>query len=166
MTLPRWSTPGIAKLTDRCEQQVSPQTPAAKNCTLGNKTWGSRRHEDSCPVRAEARDTGKDRATATARHDTERPNTDAVQGGLARMREEEGRTRQWPAAGGFGGGEHAAAAPRGRGRQNGAQTLKKEDLCVREGEWVVLQVGVDAGARVDAYACVGVYTLVRTRVPG
>ena len=117
-------------------------------------------------VRAEARNTGKDSVSATARHDTERPNTDAVQGGLARMREEEGRTRQWPAAGGFAGGQHAAAAPRGRGRQNGAQTLKKEDLCVREGEWVVLQVGVDAGARVDAYACVGVYTLVRTRVPG
>ena len=43
MTLPQWSTPGIAKLADRCEQQV----------------WGSRRQEDSCPVRAQARDTGK-----------------------------------------------------------------------------------------------------------
>ena len=146
MTLPRWSTPGIAKLADRCEQQV----------------WGSRRQEDSCPVRAQARDTGKYRATATARHDTERPNTDAVLGGLARMRQEEGRTRQWPAAGGFGGGEHAAAAPRGRGRQNGAQTLKKEDLCVRVGE----RVGVDVGARAYVYACVGVYTHARTRVPG
>ena len=78
------------------------------------------------------------------------------------MRQEEGRTRQWPAAGGFGGGEHAAAAPRGRGRQNGAQTLKKEDLCMRVGE----RVGVDVGARAYVYACVGVYTLVRTRVPG
>ena len=128
----------------------------------GHARWGSRRQENSCPVRAEARDTGKDRATATARHDTERPNTDAVQGGLARMRQEEGRTRQWPAAGGFGGGEHAAAAPRGRGRQNGAQTLKKEDLCVRVGE----RVGVDVGARAYVYACVGVYTHARTRVPG
>ena len=128
----------------------------------GHARWGSRRQENSCPVRAEARDTGKDRATATARHDTERPNTDAVQGGLARMRQEEGRTRQWPAAGGFGGGEHAAAAPRGRGRQNGAQTLKKEDLCVRVGE----RVGVDVGARAYVYACAGVYTHARTRVPG
>ena len=77
------------------------------------------------------------------------------------MRQEEGRTRQWPAAGGFGGGEHAAAAPRGRGRQNGAQTLKKEDLCVRAGE----RVGVDVGARAYVYACAGVYTHARTRVP-
>ena len=83
MTLPRWSTPGIAKLTDRCEQQVG-----VSRTRLLSSASGSTRHrqgQGDCNGKARYRAAQHGRGAGRSRADATGRGSDAPMAGGRRL---------------------------------------------------------------------------------